>query len=169
MAFVVENGTGISNANSYATEAQLEAYLEDRGRAKPTGNVEAFLVSATDYIELRWGHKFAGTKLNSTQRLSFPRGDLDDYPGVPECLRNATIEYAVRVASGTPLAPDPVFDSTGRRATKTRRKVGPIETETQYAENGAGAIAPLFRPYPLADSLLRPLLAPGAAAARVYR
>lgn len=168
MAFVLEDGTGISNANSYANEAELDAYLDDRGVTKPAGNIDALLVRATDYIEMRWGAKFAGTKLVSTQRLSFPRGDLDEYPGVPECLKNATIEYAVRAASGS-LAPDPVFDTTGRRATKTKRKVGPIETETQYAENGAGAIAPLFRPYPLADSLLRPLLAPGALGGRVYR
>lgn len=172
MAFVVEDGTGVVNANAYATAAEADAYFTDRGVATWTGTSDeknALLIQATDYIEARWSTRFLGEVEfpETPQALSFPRTGIEGYEGVPECLKRATFEYANR-ARVAPLAPDPAYEANGKTLTGKRTKVGPIETDLKYAESGPGAIAPAFRPYPAADSLLRPLLGPSAGN-RVYR
>ena len=90
------------------------------------------------------------------QSLSFPRLGLTDRDGltvlgIPERLRQAVYEYTFRALSAT-LMPDPTHDSTGRTVNRTMKKVGPIETETQY-ERG-GALSQPIPPYPAADRLL---------------
>lgn len=173
MAFVVEDGTGLPNANSYAAVADADAYFLERAILTWTGTPEqkaSWLIQATDYIELRFSLRFAGEKeftVDPVQALSFPRVDIEGYTGVPLCLKRATYEYANRARAGL-LAPDPAMDATNRSYIGKKTKVGPIETDVQYAQTGAGATAALFRPYPAADQLLRPLLAPSAGT-RVIR
>jgi hypothetical protein len=163
MAFIVEDGTGLANANSYASVADTNVYFAERGQSAWTGTDEAkeqLLVLATDYIELRWGQRLLGVKeFPSVQFLSFPRTGIDGYTGIPVCLKRATAEYALLAKSGK-LAPEPVFDVSGKTVEARRTKVGPIETDISFAKTGPGAVAPTFRPYPTADALMRPLLAP---------
>jgi hypothetical protein len=73
---------------------------------------------------------------------------------VPVGIKKAVAEYALRALSGA-LAPDPTYDASGRQATMTRKKVGPIETEAQFT---AGMTVSLFKPYPMADALVRSYL-----------
>ena len=69
MTMIVEDGTGVSGANAYATEAEVTAYLTDRNRQ--TENIwstigapaqEAAIIAATDFIDRRWGERFKGNK-----------------------------------------------------------------------------------------------------------
>lgn len=90
------------------------------------------------------------------QPLEFPRLELYDkagnlVEGIPDRLREATFEYAYR-ANTAELAPDPTVDASGLQLTKTRDKVGPIETEREFAEN---SIVRITKPYPAADRLLQ--------------
>ncbi|MCK5131702.1 MAG: hypothetical protein KAR40_06065 [Candidatus Sabulitectum sp.] len=92
---------------------------------------------------------------NKRQPLEFPRENLRDRSGelvtnVPDKLQYATIEYGYR-ASKAVLAPDPTVSETGLRVTKTRDKVGPVETEIEYADATSIMIT---KPYPAADRLL---------------
>lgn len=156
MAFVAEDGTGLSNANSYVDVAWVDAYFTDRGYAQWTGNnadKQKHLILATDYMEGRFASMYAGEKLTTTQALSFPRKDT----GMPIELKKACAEYAVRSMVNLTLAPDPVTDSTGNVVSATKKKVGPIETETQYAVS-TGSTANTFKPYPIADMWLSKLL-----------
>lgn len=69
MTFKVEDGTGVADANAYATEEFVTSYLADRGRgeenawdtALPTER-ETAIVQATDFVEQRWGDRFLGIK-----------------------------------------------------------------------------------------------------------
>jgi len=90
------------------------------------------------------------------QPLQFPRTGLRDQTGelitrIPANLKAATFEYAYR-ASSAALAPDPTVDATGGKVIGTRKKVGPIETETTYS---ADATITITKPYPAADRLLQ--------------
>ncbi len=90
------------------------------------------------------------------QSLSFPRLGLTDRDGltvrgIPEKLKQAAYEYTFRALSAT-LMPDPTHDATGRTVNRIMKKVGPLETETQY-ETG-GALSQPIPPYPAADRLL---------------
>lgn len=159
MPFVVEDGTGLEDATAFASIAFVNEYFTDRGITTWTGAdtlKQQYIIRATDYIVSRFGRRFKGSEeFPDVQALPFPRTGDDAVEGMPLTLLKATAEYANR-ARVAPLAPDPVMDASGRTVTGKRSKVGPIETETQYSQNGS-SIA-LLRPYPAADMLMVPLL-----------
>lgn len=281
MAIKIEDGTGVAGANAYISATDATAYLVDRGRKDEnswdtagTTAQNAAIISATDYIERRWGDRFLGRKefqdisaaratlsftgqplnnetvvIGSTtytfgsgvtigasvaesidnlvaaiadptvtakagvgdtmiveavakgtagngiittttvtaaswssatllgggdvavpQALSFPRINLLDREGlrvlgIPEKLRQATAEYAVRAVSSTiTLMPDPIIDDTGRTVVSKREVVGPVEEETKY--EAGGALSQVLRPYPTADRLLSEYI---ASTGRIFR
>jgi hypothetical protein len=171
MAFTVEDGTGVAGANAYIEVAYADAYFTDRGVTAWTGDTSAkqgAIIRATDYIETRWGDRFKGSPefLDPRQPLGFPRHRLYDragqlVEGIPENLKKATAEYALRALAGE-LMPDPVTDASGGMVIGNRQKVGPIETEVTYSAN-AGVRS--LKPYPAADRLLSEYLTGGGARA----
>jgi len=162
MAFVVEDGTGLSNSNSFVAVAFADSYFADRNQTAWAGTDEAkkgALIQATDYIELRFSNLFFGTKKVEAQALSFPRIS-DRFSEMPVALQRACCEYALRALSAK-LLPDPVIDPSGQGLERTRERVGPIETETRYQYQGPGTVRTIIRPYPFADGLLKDLIRNG--------
>lgn len=263
MTLIVEDGTGVLNANSYVGIPYSFQYLSARGKltswaAQTREAQEAALVSATDYIDKRFGTKFLGATVyhnlhvpasnlliitpglvdgdtllvtpttytfkdtasgsneiqigteeeiasnivmalegrtdvvanaagvivsiisidivpeddiftsSSSQSIIFDGDRLKDgtlfgqqslcfprtaFHGIPETLKMATVEYAVRSLDG-PLMPDPVVEETGQMVRRRSEKVGPIEEELVY-QNSIGEI---FKTYPEADRLIKPLI-----------
>lgn len=157
---VVENGTGLTNSNAYATRAEADAYhlarANDAWADSDLHNKIASLIRATDYVDRRW--RWIGTKGLETQALQWPREGAYDVNGfsladeVPPALKQAVMEYALRIVEDLgDLLPDPSEDSTGAFVTLKREKVGPIEEETRYSDQ----IRPsAIRAYPSADSIL---------------
>lgn len=159
MAFLAEDGTGLAAANSLGTVAYADAYFAERGVVAWAGTntaKEQALVRATDYIETRWGrrNKFMGAPQFDVQALSFPRLYINEDGVVPDGIKKAVSEYALRALT-TVLLKDPPVDATGRLPSLLRSKVGPIETEKRFAD---GAAVELFRDMPAADLLLRPYI-----------
>jgi fructose-specific component phosphotransferase system IIB-like protein len=74
-AIVVEDGTGLPNANSYASASTLITYCNDRAITLPAGNLSGALIRATQYIEGNYRGRWAGsrTKYRGLQSLSWPR------------------------------------------------------------------------------------------------
>ena len=116
MAFVVEDGTGLATATSYASRPEADTYHADRTNATWTDasdkTKESALIRATDLIERRY--RFRGSLLNDVQRLSWPRsnvftpqGVLLDDDAVPAKVKDATAEIAL-AALGGDLDPDGV-------------------------------------------------------------
>lgn len=159
MTITVEDGTGLANADAYASVAEYKAYHAKRGRdesAVTDAVIEAALVKATDYIDQRF--RFRGYRLNPTvQALQWPREGILDAEGyevaaLPAAVKSATIEYAYR-AKSTDLWNTPSTDSYGMLTSK-REKVGPIETEYAYS----GGFTSTIKPYPVADQYLQDLV-----------
>lgn len=72
MTIIIETGVGVRNAVSYVSVEYVTAYLTARGRetenlwsTKTTEQKEEAIVSATDYLEKRFGDKFKGSRLTS--------------------------------------------------------------------------------------------------------
>lgn len=153
MAFTVEDGTGLEDANALIDVAFADAYFTDRGVAAWTGDADTVkkpaIVRATDYLNNRF--KFKGCKFREEQALEFPRNDTAD---MPVKMKQAVAEYALRALT-TVLAPDPTVDATGGKVLMKREKVGPVEEETQYSDSTSVS---LLKPYPAADMLLRGLI-----------
>lgn len=155
MALVVEDGTGKSNANSYALEAEATAYWTDRGGTAWTGSTtplrEAALIKATSYVDGRYFGQFLGMyPKQSTQALQWPRVDAVDYrgyfiTGITQALKNAIFEAAMLFLS------EDLNASMERGGMVKRVKVGPVEQE--FSDN-----APADPVYPAIDQAIRPLL-----------
>lgn len=124
MAIIIEDGTQVVGANSYATVAQLATYAADR-HVTVTAAGAVLLIKAMDALE----HKnFVGTKANPDQALQWPRlgVQIDGYNiasnTIPANLINSQIELAIAIDGGdNPLA------NQGRET--VREKIGDIEVE----------------------------------------
>lgn len=79
---------------------------------------------------------------------------------IPDRLKKACAEYALRALLNGALLVDPEVDPTGLQIEDHTTVVGPI-TETKRFFSSAGV--KLTKPYPAADLLLKPLLRPGGA------
>ena len=104
MAFVVEDGTGLSTATSYIAVLDADAYFSDVGNATwaaaLTADKQAALIRATRAVDQYGGTSFRGYKSSDTQALEWPRTDAyDDYDYaltlVPKAVKNATCEAAL--------------------------------------------------------------------------
>ena len=116
MAFVVEDGTGKSDATSYASVASLKAYFDDRGLSYATytdDQIQRALIDATDFLERTYTWA-TGRKGSKTQALGWPRlvaYDSDGYAfettEIPLPVVRATIVAAKLVLSGETLIVNP--------------------------------------------------------------
>lgn len=159
MAVIVEDGTGLEDANSYVDEAEARAYAEARGIELPADDAEvsAMLIAAMDYLEAQ-RQRFQGSKTHpGVQALQWPRtGVILDcsyaLPGnvIPSELKQAQMALALEVHAGNKLLPS----SDGRVVKK--EKVDVIEREFMTGSDlgRQGLPAPSF---PLVDGLLAPL------------
>lgn len=165
---VVEDGSGLANANSFGTLAEAAEYhrlLDNTLWAAATENDRvAALIAATQYVCQRYLYiGVLEVRSPTPQSLEFPRVSEDgsalydargiDISGsVPAVIKQVTFEYALRALSGE-LLPDPtVPDAAGRFVTLERKKLGPLEKELRFA---AGKPLTLLRKYPKADRMLR--------------
>lgn len=161
MGFIVEDGSGLINSNSYISVEYADDYFASRDVISWVGSLVAkqgAIVQATDYIERRWGKYFNGIAqyASKPQALSFPRTGVYDYNGmpvigIPEKLKKATAEYAFRAYSAD-LSPDPKFLEDSVVVSKKTEKIGPIEETTEYEIVTTSPV--IIRPYPAADQWL---------------
>jgi hypothetical protein len=90
MAFVVEDGTGLPNANSYLAVADADAYHADQGNTAWVGEVadkQSALVRATMYVDASYRGRFPGYPTTGrTQSREWPR--VGAYVRIPEDGRN---------------------------------------------------------------------------------
>lgn len=150
MSLVIEDGTGLPNADSYVSVADANAYAAAMGHVSwlaagvTEAQKETALRRATQYVDSRYRYK--NSKLNPDQALEWPRAGFT-WP-VKRVL-DATCELAVRALAGdlySDVAPDDNIKS---------ETVGPLTTVYQDAENG-GQVR-----FAIVDDLLLPLVASG--------
>lgn len=101
---VVEDGTGLSDADSFVSVTYAETYFSTRNVTEWASllNKEALLIQATDYMEAVYSEAWKGTTLLDTQALSFPR--IIDYDTVyPDRLLKAVCELALKANGGSLL------------------------------------------------------------------
>lgn len=161
MTIVVEDGTGLSDANAYVSVDYINTYATQRNNANWTGidsKKEGAIITATQYIDATFD--FKGTLSSTTQALSFPRTDVYDkdgrlLSGVPERIKQACAELAM-VAISQSLIASPETAAVKRK----KIKAGSVETETEYAVAGASSSA--LSPAPFVDRLLSDLIDTGS-------
>lgn len=130
MALIVEDGSIVTGANTYVSEAQFTAWLTERGIAAPA-DPAAILLRAMDYLETL---PFVGYKRTREQPLQWPRfGVLIDCFAheeneIPPDLQLAQMFTAAAISDGV----DPMgIVEPGIK----RERVGAVEVEYM---DGAG-------------------------------
>jgi len=172
--FTVEDGTGLSDSNSYESVAEFDDYCTTRGMEISQYNdtdKQRALVKAAEYIDHKPGRRFLGRRSVQTQALQFPRVCLPDpefcgsfITGIPTNLKYAQSEYAYReLVNPGSLIPDPTVSETGLQVQSLVEKVGPIEERTTFL----GSSVKTTKPFPKADAFLRDYVCPEGA--RSYR
>lgn len=134
MAIVIEDGTGLSNAQSYCDYAFYHAFVTEMGlqHSHSEEQTEPALVTASKrWID--WQHEFTGDKLVETQALEFPR---DNDIGLPLKIKQAAAYGAWLHLRGALLVDTTAIPTVGD-VTMIRKKLDVLETETQYAEGSA--------------------------------
>lgn len=152
MALLVEDGTGIVDAEAYVSVAVLRAYAEGRGHdISGSTDLQCEIQSrlAAQWIDTRGRYK--AVKLTASQGLEFPRSGLVDWSGqvqigVPKRVRDAACELAIRGLGGASLLPD-----VAREDFVKSEAVGPISTT--YRDD-----APVSTVFSSAERLLEPFL-----------
>lgn len=162
MAFVVEDGTGLSNATAYVTVQFVDDYhaeLFNEGWSGSAEEKQAAILQATRYIDLTYS--FLGFVVLKTQALSWPRSgiwteDLIEVPDdvVPSQVQNATAELARLVRKDCiDLIAIAAFTGVQRR----RERQGEVELEFEYGDaasegDRAGEGPPTS--FPIVDAML---------------
>ena len=115
---IIEDGTGVEDANSYADIAFLNEYAEARGLAIPTEDVdkEKFLVVAFDYLQF------------------FLDECECEFTEIPVNLKRAQAQLVVEQQKRTLLFPKPITSST--EGYVTEKTVGPLTKK--FAANSYG-------------------------------
>ena len=110
MAIVIEDGTGLANAEAYISVADADAYFLARGNAAwaalTTARKEEVLRDGSDYMAAVYGQRWKGSRVTETQALDWPREDVSangfdiDNNVVPGAVARANAELAVRASAG---------------------------------------------------------------------
>ena len=169
-SFVVEDGTGKSNSNSYASVEAADSYFTNREnpsawRTATTNTKQQALRVATSYITETYGNRWRGVIDSDTQALDWPRSgvvDADtglyyDNDEMPPKLINATAEIALRHVNGVDLRPD-VAAGEGN-VTNSSVTVGAISISEDFVGSATTA-----KKFPIVHQQLRALLTDGGAA-----
>ena len=156
MALIIEDGTNVENASSFATVAECRAFATGRGLTLPTedADVEILLITAADYLN-SIEQQFQGLRYfySNGQPLCFPREDIyefDRYIGgeIPTALKNAQCQLAIDAGSND-------LQAAGNGREVIEKKTGPLTTK--WAQSGN--TAPQYHPT-AALALLKPLFKP---------
>jgi hypothetical protein len=154
MALVVEDGTGLANADSYASVAEADAYAVSFGRTEWTPLAvttvkEVRLRKATQYIDLMW--QWPSRPLLATQGLAFPRLvlflDGTRITGVPKNVVKACCELA-----SYPGLPDLNPTPEEQKYLSLTRDLGGVK-KTEVFRN-----RPLRKQFSVANGMLAPLM-----------
>jgi hypothetical protein len=157
--------TPVETANSYATLAEANTYLDDSVRA---GSWEFLdddskaraLLTATRMLDRR---DWDGEKTDSDQTLAFPRTGLEDYVDTqfPGPIIEACIELAYE------LTQDSGVETTSRGKNTKRLKAGEAEIE-YFRPGGVRGLGSDTRFPEIVEEIIKPLLGGGSAAGEVW-
>lgn len=136
MTILIEDGSGVQGANSYASIAEITAYLTDRGRQAEnswdtagTPAQEAAAIAATDFIENRFSLRFKGVRkwrniAEARTLLTFTAQPLDT-----ETVVLGATTYTFKTTPVTPNTDVQIGDSLAESILNLALSIEAINTE----------------------------------------
>lgn len=138
MSLVIEDGTGLSTAESYISVADATSYFTAYGNlavwsALSSTTQEQLLRKSSRDLDLLYGKSYLSDPLTSTQALLFPRTTFTDnlgrdVTGIPVALARAVAELAIlnNTTDMTGVA------STDGNVKLKKTKAGDLEQQIEY-------------------------------------
>ena len=190
MTLTIEDGSGVESADSYVTISEADEYIADWHDSPDWASMdsaakERSLRRGARYID---SHRFAGWPTWLDQRRAFPRtgipreggyvGHMDGgspgltgqaeagfhhcWPGdeVPQRVKEAQIEVALRDAQGEDLLPD----HDGATVERESKGVGSLKTDVAYRTPKSGR-----KTYEAIRALLQPFLSSSGGSGSLSR
>jgi hypothetical protein len=155
MALIIEDGSIVANANSFATVVECQAFADARGLTLPStdAEIEILLINASDFLFSLENDFQAFRTSPSSQVLPFPRetvylyGESIASDAIPQILKDGQCRLAFDASQQDLLA-------TGSGRVVKKEGVGPLVVE--YGDDGASnpqanltaaltILAPLFK------------------------
>lgn len=167
---VPEDGTGLANADAYASRDDVLGYWLDRADSA-FANAASDLIRnaairrATQFIDIQWGDRFKGSREFEGQALQWPRLGVYtpegwDVDGVPPQIIAATAELA-KLALAAPLAGAGANVAAPSQSAISSIKAGSVEIS--YAGQIKAALeADHGDKFYLINAILKPLIGGGA-------
>jgi len=146
MSFTPETGEGLSDATSYVSVENADAYFAglhdpDEWDSASDGDKEVALQIATQWLDAHHSRRWIGTSRLADQSLDWPRTDAYwpdghemDYDSVPNPVIAACCELALLYINGDTLWQD--IDNPGNIA-ESSVTAGPVSVTKKYASGGA--------------------------------
>lgn len=147
--FIVEDGSGKSNANALITVAEADQVMENYSSSTDWSGVtgteeekqaakENAIREATRFMNIHYQWKGYRTYLE--QALQWPRawcyddeGNYVDANTIPEKVKEACAYLALKVAGGRSLLEDL---ESAQKVKRTKDVIGPLTEEIEYAGTG---------------------------------
>lgn len=164
---IIEDGTGIADAESYATAEELARYAAKFGATIPAEQIaqEALLRRAALAMD---GMTWKGRKSSSEQALAWPRREIRlDGENKPERYLPARIQYG-QMALAAEIHADDIDPIDKRKGAVTKEKVdGAVEREYATISNTSKRLLPAAPDRPSATQFADYLQRRGLFAVRV--
>lgn len=164
---IIEDGTGVAAAESYATAEELARYAVKFGATIPAEQVaqEALLLRAALAMD---GMTWKGRKSTGDQALSWPRREIRlDGENKPERYLPARIQYG-QMALAAEIHADDIDPIDKRKGAVTKEKVdGAVEREYATISNTSRRLLPAAPDRPSATQFADYLQRRGLFAVRV--
>lgn len=154
MTLIIEDGSNVTNANSFNTDVELTTYATARGLTLPATEAERDILQilAMDFITDN-EDDMQGFRVTSDQELSFPRvgveihGHLNESDKIPTTLKKAQNEASIAAHTQTLLT-----NSSTNNIQKEKVDV----IETSYFKGGSISKARLDRVWNYLNPVLNP-------------
>lgn len=147
--FVVEDGTGLTDATAYISVDDFKQYWDNFGydySALDDSDISVLINKSTRVLDGRYLMMWPGARKVDDQSLAWPRLYADyvdgvdiDSDSVPPEIENAVCEFAYASASGTDIAP--VIPPTGiilQEKYKVEGAVEEFKVYDKYSLNASG-------------------------------
>ncbi|MCE0801987.1 hypothetical protein LVQ77_17015 [Buttiauxella sp. S04-F03] len=144
MALIIETGSGVPGADSYASVSELKAYADARGESLPVDDqsIEVLLNQAMDCLQ--YSYEYRGARTFPDALLQWPRSGLK---GIDENQIPPEVKFAQMKLACIAFTED--ISSSTSTAQTTREKVDVIEIE--YSDQGSSGMFVS----PMVDNMLR--------------
>jgi hypothetical protein len=168
MALIIEDGTGVANANSLTTDAEFVAYAALKGYTIPSTEAErdVLQVNAYDFINFTYESRLQGSRVKpQVQTGILPRNYMYAYDelvlstSIPQDFKNAQMLASFSINGGV--------DTNAVKTDANLKSITLVGVISEVYQDGSST--PTLAQMPAVSRVLRPYTKAGVNGGGLYR